>query len=334
LPGKARLRRRLILEEAGREILPLAAGSSGLPWAERGWLEGAVAWIDEKVARTGELELFRALPWAATARVPTPEGPLWFKESAPSLAFEPALTSLVARRRPDCAPPVVAADGRRMLTRDCGPHLRDVYEAGATEPWWEAILPLYAETQLALAADVGDALAVGAPDKRVSTLPELAAGLGADELTAARVARAAEALDDAIPVTIVHEEIHEGNVFVLEDRVFFLDWAEACVSHPFVGTLLSLRAATERAGLAPGSAGVERLRDLYLEPFTRFAPLAELRERFVDGLVLGAVCRALTWRRILAPLSPQARGELADRVERWLEILAGVASGATRLGEA
>ncbi len=40
-----------------------------------------------------------------------------------------------------------------------------------------------------------------------------------------------------------------------DGKPYFLDWAEACVSHPFVGSVLMLRDATERAGLEPGSAG-------------------------------------------------------------------------------
>lgn len=304
-----------------------------LPWEEPRWLAHATAWIDERVERTGELERFRALPWAATACVPTTAGPLWFKESAPSLAFEPALTSFVSARRPDCTPAVVAADGARMLTRDCGIQLRDAHETGANPPSWDELLTLYAEVQIDLTADAAAALELGAPDKRPERLPELAAELGLAD-AASPIARAADGLGDAVPLTVVHEEVHEGNVFVEGGRPYLLDWAEACVSHPFVGPLLSLRDAAERAGIEPGSLEVERLRDLYLEPFTRFAPIAELRASFACGYALNALCRALTWHRILAPLRPEALGDLHDRVERWLEILDGIVSGETRLGAA
>jgi hypothetical protein len=221
-----------------------------------------------------------------------------------------------------------------MLTRDCGAPLYEVFEAGGVEPRWEEILPLYAEVQIDLGADAESALALGTPDRRPPRLPELAAAIGVDDRTAAWVARAVDGLGDALPATVAHEEVHEGNVFVAGGRPFFLDWAEACVSHPFVGPLLPLRNAAERSGFEPGSPEVERLRDLYLEPFTGLAPLPELREAFAHGLVLAALCRALSWDRILAPLSPAARSEHADRVDRWLEILGGVADGTSRLGEA
>jgi hypothetical protein len=305
-----------------------------LPWREPGWLAHATGWIDERVERTGPLELLRTLPWAATARVPTRGGAVWFKESAPSLAFEPALTVLVSRRRPDCTPRVVAIDGPRMLTSECGAQLREVYAAGAPAPAWEEILPLHADVQIDLMEDVESAVAAGAPDSRPGRLPELLVELeGGDELVPA-LDRAVDGLGDFVPETVVHEELHEGNVFVHEGHPVFLDWAEACVSHPFAGTLLSLRDATERAGHTPGSPRVERLRDLYLEPFTRFAPLPDLRDAFAHGYVLGALCRALTWHRILSPLAPEERWERGDRVAAWLEILRELATGRTRLGEA
>jgi hypothetical protein len=134
-----------------------------LPWDEPGWLDRATSWIDRQVERTGEVELERTRPWAVVARVPTAAGLLWFKESPPAHAFEPALTALLARRRPDAVPDVVAAEGARLLTRDVGPRLRDVLDAGATEPRWEDTLALWAEEQIEFAALVDEALAVGTP---------------------------------------------------------------------------------------------------------------------------------------------------------------------------
>jgi Ser/Thr protein kinase RdoA (MazF antagonist) len=215
-----------------------------------------------------------------------------------------------------------------MLTRECGTQLREAYAAGAPAPDWEAILPLQAEVQIDLTADVEEALAAGAPDSRPHRLPELLLELDGVEDLASAIERALNGLGDVVPPTVVHEELHEGNVFVRDGRPFFLDWAEACVSHPFVGTLLSLRDATERAG------GAERLRDLYLEPFTRFAPMSELREGFWHGYVLGALCRAHTWHRILSPLPHEEQWERGDRVGAWLEILRGLVSGTLRLGDA
>jgi hypothetical protein len=254
---------------------------------------------------------------------------VWFKEDPPPLAFEPGLTQLVASRRADCAPEVLAAEGGRMVTADCGPSLREVHDSGATEPRWEDVLAVYAGLQIELMDAAGDALALGVPDEQPALLPERYAALfGQDDLYEP-VRLAAERLaGSAVPRTVVLQEAHDGNVFVRKGRPCFIDWAESCVSHPFAGPLLALRNATERGG------DPDRLRDLYLEPFTRFATLAELRESFADGCLLNALCRILLWHRILAPLPLEAAAPHGDPIAGWREILRGLADGTIELGDA
>lgn len=305
-----------------------------LPWDEPGWLDRAIGWIDERVERTGEVELERTRPWSAIARVPTAEGVVWFKENPPVHAFEPPLTALLARRRPEAVPEVVAAEGTRLLTRDVGPRLREVLDTGGAEPRWMDMLAQWAELQIDFAELVDEALAVGTPDERPARLPALYEELaGRDDLYDA-VVRAAAVLDDGIPSTVVHQEAHDGNVFVRDGRAVLIDWAESSVTHPFVGPLLALRSAAERGGYEPGSPEVGRLRDAYLEPFTRFAPLAELREAFVHAYLLAPIGRARVWHRILAPLGPEVGQGYGDSIAAWLEIQRGIASGEIMLGGA
>jgi hypothetical protein len=127
-------------------------------------------------------------------------------------------------------------------------------------------------------------------------------------------------------------EAHDGNIFVRDGRPVLIDWAEAVVTHPFVGPLLALRSATDRAGYRPGSREVERFRDAYLEPFATFAPLSQLVPLFADGYLLFPVSRADSWRRTLEGAPVPA--ELGDPVAAWLEILAEIADGTTTLGGA
>jgi len=305
-----------------------------LPWDEPGWLDRATSWIDRQVERTGEVELERTRPWAAVARVPTADGLLWFKESPPAHAFEPALTALLARLRPDAVPDVVAAEGTLMLTRDVGPRLREVLDAGATEPRWEDTLALWAELNIEVVALVDDALAVGTPDEQPERLPALYEELaGRDELYDS-VVHAAAALEDGLPPTVAHQEAHDGNVFVRDGRPVLIDWAESSVTHPFVGPLLALRSATERYGYEPGSREVKRLRDAYLEPFTRFAPPAELRASFAHAYFLAPIGRARVWQRTLVDVGRDVSAEFGEPVAAWLEIQRGIADGSIRLGGA
>ena len=269
-----------------------------LPWEDGGWLDDAAAWIDARVARTGELEILRLRPWSGLIRVPTADGDAWFKESAPADTYEAALTELLAARRPDCIPEVLAAEGARLLTASAGPSAREVPE----QVDWEEIVRLYAELQIELADSVDELLALGVPDSRPETLGHPVPG--------------------PVPITLIHEEVQDGNVHIRDGRHVFIDWAEASVSHPFAGLTNTLRIVSWRCGWEPGDPAVLRLRDTYLEPWTRFAPLDELRALFADGYALGALARTTTWERI---------GD-AEKVAAWRDIYAEAIGPDARLG--
>jgi hypothetical protein len=273
-------------------------------------------------------ELVLARAWSAVVRVPTADGEAWFKEDPPQLAFEPALTTALARRRPGILPEVIAFEGPRLLTRDAGSRLRTRLDSGGRAPSWEELLSGHGELQMDLAPAVGEALALGALDARPERLEQLSAGLPGHNRRRKTIRRAVAGLGSAVQISVVHTEAHDGNLFIAEnDHVRLLDWAEAVVSHPFVGMVLPLRFAVERTGSSP-----ERLRDTYLEPFTCLAPLTELRESFSHGYLLGALVRALTWVALDAPREVSA--ELGDPVRAWLEIFDGIAAGTITLGEA
>ena len=219
-----------------------------------------------------------------------------------------------------------------MLTRDVGPQLRELAEAGEARPSWEEILTLYGELQVDFMGVADEALELGTPDDRPELLAERYETLGGDRPEA--VLAAARRLAGSLPLTVAHMEGHDGNIFVRDGRPVFIDWAEAVVTHPFVGPLQTLRGATEGGGYAPASADVERLRDLYLEPFTRFAGLDELRALFDDGYVLHGVSRADLWRRTLEPIPREARRRYGEPVAAWLAIIRELVDGTTTLGEA
>jgi hypothetical protein len=303
-------------------------------WEEPGWLDQATAWIDRHVTRTGDVEVVLARAWSAVARVPTSAGEAWFKEDPPALAFEPALTAMLARRRPDLLPEVIAFEGPRLLTNDAGRRLRTQLDERGPAPSWEELLADYAQLQIDLAPDADEALALGTLDARPELLERLSGELPGHERRAAAIRRALHGLGRMVPDTVVHTEAHDGNLFIRDGHVRLLDWAEAVVSHPFVGPVLPLRFAAERVGAVPGSPEVERLRDAYLEPFTQFGPPAALRSAFEDGYLLGTLARALSWHAVLAPHDQAAAVELGDPVAAWLELFDGVAAGTITLGEA
>ncbi len=276
----------------------------------------------------------RTRPWAAIARVPTAEGLVWFKDNPTANAFEPELTALLARLRPDALPEVVAHEGPRLMTRDVGPRLRDLFDAGEPAPSWEAVLGQYGELHAGFTSVAEQALALGAPDERPERLPDLYEELAGRDDWYHSVAEAAAKLGESVPAGVVHQEAHDGNVFVRDGHAVFIDWAESSVTHPFLGPLLPLRFATERLGYEPGSREVEHLRDAYLEPFTSSAPASELRRAFAHAYLLAPIGRAQVWQRILGPLAAEVSAAHDDPVSDWIEILHGIAGGLILLGGA
>jgi hypothetical protein len=328
------------------------ARTTALPWDRADWLEAAAEWTRAQLLNCGieplgPLILERTRPWAAVARIETSEGRFWFKEPAPLMDFEPALSALVARRSPDDAPQVVAWEGSWILTRDAGPSLRALLETGAiAPPVWAVLLQRYAELQVAHIGDVDDLLALGVPDKRPPALladfPRLVQevrGLEAGPVERSRLAalepqleRTVAALEGRVPMTLIHEEVHEANVFVLDGCARFLDWAEGAVAHPFAGVTNTLRDIAYRSRFEADSAELLRLRDVYLEPWTQFAPLPELRVAFTHGYVLGMLCRAVTWERFLATASQDVRDEYDRNAAIWLDLLREALEDGVRLG--
>jgi hypothetical protein len=309
-----------------------------LPWHDPGWLDRVASWVAIALERVdiqprGKLKLVRTRPWAAIARITTTAGDLWFKEPAPSLAFEPALTAAVSRRCPDFTAEVLAAEGTWLLTRDAGRQLRAVIKDGDPAPSWDELLPRYAELQTAFLNDEEKLISLGTPDKRPRALaaayPALVERVGGlDGSRVEELHALGPALDSLVesgagplPVTLIHEEFHEGSVFVREARARLLDWGEAALSHPFAGIVNTFRDIAFRRRLRPNGREMLRLRAVYLEPWSAFASPGELNELFDRGYVLGALCRALTWDRVLAGQSAEVRAEYARNAAVWLNLI-------------
>jgi aminoglycoside phosphotransferase (APT) family kinase protein len=69
--------------------------------------------------------------------------------------------------------------------------------------------------------------------------------------------------------TIQHDDLHHANLYVHDGRMRVLDWGDASISHPFSSLVVTFRFLEERTKLAPGDPLFARLRDGYLEPWSR-----------------------------------------------------------------
>jgi Phosphotransferase enzyme family len=277
-------------------------------WTEPQWRATADAWIEEKLAaggseRMGEFDQMHVRPWSTVMRVPTTAGDVFFKANAATLKFEAELVTLLAARRPDCVPPLLAADLERgwMLMADAGTRLRDVVAEERDLGRWLDVLSLYAGVQIDLSEQINDLLAAGVPDLRLANLPSLAEAMIDDlaALGAVEARRTAEAMpgvrEDCVrlasfgfPETIEHDDLHDGQVFVKEGRYLLLDWGDACVTHPFF-TL----AVTLDGFIAWGVDDIENSEDTrpYLDAY--LAPFAGHDGK--DIVVAATLARRLGW---------------------------------------
>src|SRR5262245_4843899 len=159
-----------------------------LPWQDPNWMKQAHEWIHVETTRqsiqiTGAIEQPHLYPWSTVLHVPTNEGKLFFKATAPETIYEAALTQKLTEWVPDCMPELVAVDPVRgwLLMRDSGEQLRQsIRPAQDIRPWTPVIIR-YAELQIELAEHVPEILALRIPDHRLPVLPPLYSQLLTDE---------------------------------------------------------------------------------------------------------------------------------------------------------
>ncbi len=321
----------------------VAPGSGPADWSDPDWHREVRGWVDARLAELGltvegPIEQPHVYIWATALRIPTSGGVVWFKACLPTFASELALLPVLAGLRPELMARTVATDPARgwLLTWDAGMKLRERASGRDQLPYWERILPDYAGLQVEAVPFVDQLLAAGVPDHRTHRLPEQARGLALDEvvlleateeaLTPAELETfrgsglpelerlVAELSAAAIPDSVQHDDLHDGNVLVDGERLVLFDWGDGCIAHPFHTMVVTLRAAAYKLGLEPGGADVLRLRDAYLEGWAGHGSRAELIEVADLARRTGTLARALAWWRFLDGLPLERRAEFAPSV--------------------
>lgn len=285
-------------------------------WTDPSWRAAADTWIHEQLARlggsaVGGIEAVHVQPWSTVLRVPTDRGDVYFKANTHALRHEAAVVALLAERRPDCMPRLLAADRERgwMLMADAGTRLRELIARERDLTRWLDVLPLYAGVQIDLSEQADELVGLGVPDMRLATLParyeRLLAeldGVPPDDARRLReavphvVAMCEELAAYGLPETIQHDDLNDGQVYLCDGRYLLLDWADACVSHPFFSMAVALEGVIAwGVDDVQGSVDVAPFRDAYLEPFAHHGPgdVAELADACRTAMRLGWICRAL-----------------------------------------
>ncbi|MFE0526800.1 aminoglycoside phosphotransferase family protein [Micromonospora parva] len=322
-------------------------GERATDWSDERWQMRARSWVDAQLSRAGRrvtgLVEARVRPWSLVWRVPTDDGPVWFKANNPGTVHEAVLITALAELTPDRVLTPIGVDPEQgwSLLPDGGESLRDVLARDSDLAHWERALPGYAALQLASAPHADELVALGVPDQRPEVLARLFAELlddrealliGAEgglspqlhERLRAEVPsyaqRCRRLADIGIPATVQHDDLHDGNVFAGRDGYRYFDWGDASVAHPFGTLLVTLRSIADARKLAADDAQLVRLRDAYLEAWTERYDRRALVEAADLAIGLGPVSRSLSWRRAL-DTAEESRAEYAGAVPGWLEEL-------------
>ena len=165
----------------------------------------------------------------------------WLKQVPAMFAHEPAVLGLVGAAAPGLAPTVLgaAAPGRMLLAHVPG---EDRYEAGAD--FRAAVAADWHPVQVHFAGRVDDLLIAGVPDRRFDAdrfarvaEPFLDGIDGLGALLDGLPGRLAAIAECGLPDTLVHGDLHPGNVRADGGTRVIVDWGDSSVTHPALDVL-------------------------------------------------------------------------------------------------
>lgn len=320
----------------------MSSTQTQLRWHDPVWQKQAHGWIRTKAQQnsiqlTGEIEQPHAYAWSTVMRVPSNEGTLFFKATAPETIYEIALTKMMAGWFPDCMPDLVAVDTARgwMLMRDGGEQLRASIRPTQDVKPWDPVIARYAELQIGLAGHVDEILALGIPDYRLVVLPALYKQLLTDKeslmidqekgLTSADVHQlqnltprfeqiCADLAAYGIPESINHGDFHDGNVLLKNGRITFFDWGDADVTHPFVSLrtfFVSMEISLKLDDWAPPTPEMTALLNRYLKLWERFGNKERLLAAYNLSRPAASIVKALAWHQGITRMAGSVRAEYA-----------------------
>ncbi|MHA7986095.1 phosphotransferase family protein [Rathayibacter sp. CAU 1779] len=279
-----------------------------MPWARPGGPDASVAWARTALEGRGfrDLEAVQQRTWNLSAlwRLDASAGTIaWLKQVPPFFAHEPHALRLVRAAAPALAPELFAADDRgRML-------LADVPGAdghGADAATRIRVAQLFHPVQARYAGEADELLAAGLPDRRLEAerfvevarfWSESVDGIRA--LIDALPARLERVAACGLPDTLVHGDLHAGNVRFGGPEPVIIDWGDASLSHPAYDILLLTKV------LSPGDAAV--VEDEWVCAWRRTVPSSDPRGALELMRPLAAWRAAVTMHDFLTNIEPSER---------------------------
>lgn len=284
------------IRDSFRAINSNESGSTARPFASPGWLKDLFSWTQEQLdplgrRLSGNFRQFDAGLTFCLIRLETSGPAAWFKATGEPNIHERSITLCLARLFPGNLPRILGINPswNGWLSEE----LSDATLAQCTEvSAWERVAENLAELQIDSIGKSCALLDAKIKDLRLSRLINLIPPFMSrmSELMAVQEKqsppplsipeldflghRLREALllleSVGFPDTLGHLDFNPGNIVLSPTRCVFLDWAEACVTNPFV-TFEYLREHTRR-GHPEDATAATRVATAYLWPWTKLLP--------------------------------------------------------------
>lgn len=340
-----------IESDAAREVLWKAlakatafnTGQNAGLFVRPGWLTEILTWartslLDHGVELTGKWSQYNMGPDFALLRLDAVGRDVWFKAVGKPNQREFGITKRLAEFRLPHLPPLLAKrdDWYGWLMFDCGESLPD--EQGSPRQW-ECAARALAELQIESIGQVARILNSGARDLRAQNLSILIdpfldsmgglmaersgaspSPLGREELgwMGKQIQDAISRLDDlGIPDTLGHLDLNPGNIVGAPEDCVFLDWAEACVGHPFFSFQYLLEHS--RRAMKPDARWERDLIAAYAVCWNPLLPAEAIAHAVASSPMLAAFAYAVgnvSWENREIRRSPEAAGYLRSLTRR------------------
>jgi hypothetical protein len=264
------------------------------PYAEIGGPRRSMEWARQVVGARVTFRQQRTWNLSAIWRVDGTDGSpvAWLKQVPEFFAHEPVAIQEVARVAPGLVPPLMATgdEGRMLLEHVPG---RDCYGAGVELR--EAVATAFHEVQQHFAGHplTQGVVPQGRRDFAAVADPHVGEIDGLGQLIDGLEQRLADVEACGVPLTLVHGDLHPGNVRVDGDgRLTIMDWGDSTIDHPAFDILRLTEGLAEPVPMLEAwaarwkrtSPGSEPLRALEL-----LRPVAALRAASTFAAFLEAI---------------------------------------------
>lgn len=317
-------------KESAGEFPPLRA-----PWARPGWFAAASAWMTKTLTGlnrppTGAVEQFRNLGISCLLRVPTQAGLVYLKATAklPLFVNEAVLMTRLAEEFPGQIPPPLGIEPKKgwMLLDDFGV---DVGTSNAGVEEVASALRQFGALQIKSTPLVEKLLGLGCFDRRLPVLARQFDLLVEHPLSRRHAKptdlaqlrslapqiqeRCTELANYYLPDTLVHGDLHVGNMARNAEGYLFYDWSDACLAHPFLDMITPYFFQEE-------PAEQRQLRDAYLSQWTDWEPMERLQEVWQLARPLAALHQAVSYLHILLGQEEAIHDEMADGLRDFINL--------------